>query len=128
MKTDHLFLFSGAEGNPKGVKRSRRSDETEYHYRKRVAGNNRTTPTPGPTTTPTYTRQSVCELMKNNRESLVEAIRAKDPRRALERDILQLEQFFPGYTVPGSKEVQRMDVLLLAIVSMLWFVSRIYVK
>ena len=121
MKTDHLFLFSGAEGNPKGVKRSRRSDETEYHYRKRVAGNSRTTPTPtpGPTTTPTYTRQSVCELMKNNRESLVEAIRAKDPRRALERDILQLEQFFPGYTVPGSKEVQRMDLLLLAIASML---------
>ena len=118
MKTDHLFLFKGAEGNPKGIKRSRRSDETEYHYRKRVAGNSRTTPTPGPTT-PTYTRQSVCQLMQNNRASLVEAIRAKDPRRVLERDIQQLEQFFPGYTVPGSKEVQRLDLLLLAIASMM---------
>ena len=79
--TVHLVLFKGAEGNPKGVKRSRRSEETEYSYCKRVA-ENRITPTPtGP---PTYSRQSVCQLMQDNRASLVEVIRAKDPRRILE--------------------------------------------
>ena len=55
MVTVNLVLFKGAEGNPKGIKRSRRSDETEYSYRKRVA-ENRIIPT-GP---PTYSRQSVC--------------------------------------------------------------------
>ncbi len=116
MITVHLFLFKGAEGNPKGIKRSRRSDETEYSYRKRVA-ENRIIPTPtGP---PTYSRQSVCQRLQQNRASLVEAIRAKDPRRILERDIEKLEQFFLGYTVPGSKEVQRLDLLLLTIATTL---------
>ena len=32
---------------------------------------------------------------------------------------VKTEQFFPGYTVPGSKEVQRLDLLLLAIASMM---------
>ena len=61
----------------------------------------------------------VCQRMQQNRASLVEAIRAKDPRRMLERDIGKLEQFFPGYTVPGSKEVQRLDLLLLTIATTL---------
>ena len=50
--------------------------------------------------------------MQENRASLVEAIRAKDPRRILEREP---EQFFPRYSVPGCKEFQRLDLLLLTI-------------
>ena len=67
--------------------------------------------------TATYSRQSVCERMHTNRASLVEANRANIA--ILERDIDMLKLFFPRYSVPGSREVQRLDLLLLVIVETL---------